>query len=119
MHEMSIAVELVRQVLAAAEPHAPTRVTAVTVSAGALQQVQAEALELAWQSVAAGTAAAGAALQLTETPAAARCRACGRTFRPRIDDFTCPGCGQADVDITAGRDIILTSLTCEPVEEAT
>jgi len=117
MHEMSIATELLREVLAAAEPHAPARVTDVEVAAGELQQIVPEALEAAWHSLAAGTPAEGAVLHLTETPIEARCRACGRTFRPDVTDFACPGCGQADVDVVAGRDIILTSLTCEAEDE--
>ena len=117
MHEMSIATELLREVLAAAAPHAPARVTEVEVAAGEMQQIVPEALEAAWQSLAAGTPAEGAVLHLTETPIEACCRACGRRFQPRLTDFACPCCGQADVDIVAGRDIILTSLTCQTEDE--
>ncbi len=112
MHEMSIASELIRQVLAEADSHGATRVDEVVVEIGALRQVVPEALELAWQVISEGTAAEAATLKLTEVEPSARCRQCGRKFGAEIDSFLCPGCGQADVDIVAGNDIILKSLTC-------
>ena len=112
MHELSIATGLMEQVAAAAAEHGVTRVEALQVSIGAMRQVVPEALAMAFEVVSEGTVAAGAALEIVEEPIRARCRECGREFTCRVGEFVCPGCGQADVELTMGNDIVLTSMTC-------
>ena len=118
MHEMSIAQELVRSVLAAAADHDAVEIHEVVLELGVMKMIVPEALELAWSAVTEGTPAAGSRLKTTEVPLKGRCRQCGRDFEPKIDDFLCPGCGQADVDITAGDEIILRSITCRTRQAA-
>jgi len=116
MHELSIAVQLLDSVLAAAAEHGARRVDEVVVEIGAMRLVVPEALQAAWEVAAEGTIAAAATLKVVEMALAGRCRACGRTFEPTIDSFVCPACGRADVEITGGNDILLTSVTCEREE---
>jgi hydrogenase nickel incorporation protein HypA/HybF len=116
MHEMSIAAGLIDQVLAAAAEHGLARVERVEVQAGQMRQVVPEALQMAWEAVSAGTVADGAELALTEVPAELRCRGCGREFRRRREEFLCPDCGRADVEILAGDEILLTSISAEKRE---
>jgi hydrogenase nickel incorporation protein HypA/HybF len=118
MHEMSIADGVLRAVLAAANEHGATRVERVELDVGQMRLVVPEALQMAWQVISDGTIAAGSELVADEVPMQARCRECGRQFAPRIDDYLCPGCGQADVDIIAGDDIILKSVVCEGNDDA-
>ena len=110
MHEMSIAVELIRQLTDLADKHELTRVNSVSVRAGVLRGVVPEALELAFAEAAADTIAEGATLTLQITPAKARCCVCGQRFRPTVDSFLCPKCNQADVEIIEGNEILLLSL---------
>lgn len=112
MHEMAIATGLLRQVLAAAEAHDVERVEEVHVTCGVLRLVVPEALRAAFEVLSEGTAAAGAKLEVTAEPAKARCRKCGEFFEAGIRQFACPACGQADVDIVGGDDIVLTSIIC-------
>ncbi len=112
MHEMSIAMGLIQQVEAAAAAHDATAVETVEIEAGLLKQIVPEALQLAWEAVREGTVAEDAELTVIETAPAARCRECDCKFEPEIDNYLCPQCGRADVEITAGNDIVLTSLTC-------
>ena len=116
MHELSIATELIRCVLSAAEQHGARRVESVDVEVGPMQQIVPDALEAAFEVVSQDTIAKGAALTITVTALTGTCRACGKAFEPNLDDFLCPQCGQADVDITAGNDIVLKSLSCEVAE---
>jgi hydrogenase nickel incorporation protein HypA/HybF len=117
MHEMSIATALLAQTLSAVEanlsplPTVPC-VEEVEITVGLLQQVVPEALVMAWNAAAEGTLAAGARLRIIETQPEAKCRQCGAAFEPAVDDFLCPLCGQADVEIVAGNDIILSAVTC-------
>ena len=118
MHEMSIATALMRQVLDAVATHKVARVRELEVVMGAMRRVVPEALRMAFEVVSEGTSAEGAALKITEEPARAKCRACGRTFPCGTAEFVCPGCGEADVDFVGGNDIVLKSMTCETLEEA-
>lgn len=118
MHEMSIALALVEQLESLAAEHHAERITTVSVRAGVLRQIVPEALEVAFETAAEGTRAEGAALELEIAPVVARCRGCGHRFQPALDSFLCPRCGQADVAIAEGDDILLTSITAEQPDGA-
>ena len=118
MHEMSIAVGLLESVLDAAADHGAGRIEEVELEVGAMRLVVPEALEMAWSIVSEGTAAAGARLNVREVAVKAKCRACGSVFSPEIGEFLCRRCGQADVDIVEGDDIILRSVVCQSREGA-
>lgn len=111
MHEMSIAVELLQQLEAVAAEHGVQRIESFTVAAGAMRGVVPEALDIAFESVADGTAAQGADLKLEIVSALARCRQCGCEFEPGIDSYLCLRCNQADVEIVRGNEIVLMSVT--------
>ena len=113
MHEMSIAVELMRQLEALAAENNAERVTELTVTAGAMRAIVPEALEIAFEAVAEGTCAAGATLHLEIVPPLARCRQCGSRYEPEPDSFVCGQCNQADVEIVQGNEILLTSVRWE------
>jgi hydrogenase nickel incorporation protein HypA/HybF len=113
MHEMSVAAALVEQLQRiAAEQHA-LRITEVEVQCGVMQQIVPEALQLAFEAASLDTPAAGAKLRIVEEGLTARCRGCGEQFQAAIDDYRCPRCKQADVELTSGRDILLRTVVCE------
>jgi hydrogenase nickel incorporation protein HypA/HybF len=112
MHELSIATEILRTVLSVAAEHGADRVEEVEVEVGAMRLVVPEALAEAFKLVVEGTPAEGARLKQVEVPLRGTCRHCSRVFEPRLDSFLCPGCGQAEVDILGGNDIILKSVVC-------
>jgi hydrogenase nickel incorporation protein HypA/HybF len=117
MHEMSIAVELVRQLEALADEHGVASIDAVTVAAGVFRGVVPAALDMAFEAAAEGTRAEGAELTLETVSPVALCRACGHRFEPEQNDFRCTRCRQADVELVEGNDIILASVTCSTAEE--
>jgi len=111
VHEMSIAVELVRQLEGVAVEHGVERIEALTVAVGVFRGVVPEALDMAFEAVAAGTCAEGARVTVEAVPAVAVCRQCGLRFEPEQHDFRCTRCHEADVDMVEGNDIILKSVT--------
>ena len=113
MHEMSIAVELVRQLETLAVERDIERIESVDVTAGVLRQIVPDALQTAFTVIVEGTCAEGAKLNLEIVPARVRCRRCEREFALQGDAYFCEQCGQADVEIVEGNDILLTSVTCE------
>ena len=118
MHELSIATQILETVLAAAAEHGAVRVEEVELEVGAMRLVVPEALDGAFEIAAEGTVAEGARLKQTEIPPRATCRHCGRAFEPKLDDFLCPACGQAEVEIVGGNDIILKSVVCQVDDQA-
>ena len=116
MHEMSIATGILDSALAAAAEHGAARIVELDVELGVMRLVVPEALRMAFEVIAEGTAAEGARLKLTEVGLRGRCVPCGREFEPEVDNYLCPACGQADVDIFTGNDIILKSVVCQTEE---
>jgi hydrogenase nickel incorporation protein HypA/HybF len=110
MHEMSIAESLMEQILDIAQANNMQKVAEVELDAGYLRQVIPEVMQEAFLAVTEGTIADGATLTINEIAPLAVCRKCKDEFMPQLDDFLCPQCRQADVDILKGDEIILKSL---------
>ncbi len=117
MHEMSLATELIGQVLRLMAEHNLAKVDEVEVEVGVLRQVMPEAMHLAWETVSEDTPAEGSKLKLDEIAVSAECRNCSFVFQPEIDNFVCPQCGQADIRIEIGNEVVLKSLSGETTEE--
>ena len=113
MHELSLATELMHQLERLAAERGIVRFTEIVVRCGAMRQVVPDSLTLAFEMLSQNTPVAGAKLTLVEEPIAVRCRACGETSGASIDDYRCRQCGQADVEIVAGQDMILQTVTGE------
>jgi hydrogenase nickel incorporation protein HypA/HybF len=112
VHELSLA----ESIVAIARDHArDRRVTAVDVTVGCLRQVVPDALEFAFELVAAGTVCEGAALRVEQIPVRLACRACGG--ESEADDFplTCGKCGSADVDVIAGDELSVEAIELDDV----
>lgn len=118
MHEMSIATELLRELQTVADQNCLSSITSFVVRAGEMRAIVPEALDIAFESLAEGTCAQSATLELQIEPAKARCRACGAEFRPQEDSFLCPRCGQAVAEIIRGNDIMLLSVEGQAEEES-
>ena len=116
MHEMSMAIALIEQAEAAL-PDDGALVSRVVVSVGVLSGVDPEALVLAFPLAAEDTRLQGAALDIRRVPASMRCRACGDTTTPDFPFFVCAACGSDDVDIAAGRELMLESMELEDEDE--
>jgi hydrogenase nickel incorporation protein HypA/HybF len=107
MHEFGIA----EAILAAVEQRAAgRRVRQARVRAGALLRITEPAINQAFTTVAEGSAAEGARVDLVIVPARLTCRSCGQTATSHDPFATCPGCGGADIDTEGGDDLILESI---------
>lgn len=116
MHEMAIAVEIVRQLDLIAAENSLARIDEVAISAGAARGIVPEALQMAFRAAASGTCAEEASLTLALVPAVAECRRCRHRFEPQPDSFLCGECGQADVEMVSGHDVVLASVAGREVE---
>ena len=83
-----------------------------------MRQVVPSSLEFYFEIVARDTLCEDAALTLTEVATELRCRACETRWSPQIPAFRCPGCGGADVEITAGEELEVEYIEVEQEEAA-
>lgn len=110
MHEMSLAGGILRLVEDACARERFTRVSRLTLQAGALAGVELPALRFALEAMAPGTLLEGAQVQIDETPGRALCLGCGEsvTIASRADD--CPRCGGGPLHPTGGLELKVLEL---------
>ena len=113
MHEMSIAYALLKIVEDRARDNGIVRVTLVRVKVGRLRALESRQLRAAFEVLADGSLAAGATLDIDETPAKARCKRCANEWRPVGFRLDCPECGGGDAEIVEGRELHIESFDGE------
>jgi hydrogenase nickel incorporation protein HypA/HybF len=106
MHELAIAESVVSSVLERTEGR---QVRIVRVRVGRLSGVVPDALAFCFELATAGTALAGALLEVLEEPGRARCRTCAADFT-LVDPFLLCDCGSADVELLSGRELSVASV---------
>ena len=110
MHELSLA----DAVVAIARDHARgRRVSAVEVKVGRLRQVVPDALEFAFELVAAGTEVEGAELRIEHVPVRVRCARCAVESEVPVFPLACAECRSVDVEVVAGDELLVESLDIE------
>jgi hydrogenase nickel incorporation protein HypA/HybF len=113
MHEMSVAHGLLSILQEQAKTHGIARISRVRLKIGRLRGLDSRQLRLAFEALAEGGLADGAALDVEEIAAKARCRACGAVWRAPDYRFACPECAAADSEILEGRELFIESFDGE------
>ncbi len=106
MHELAITDGIISGVC---ERLPGQRVRRVTLEIGALTAVLPDAVRFCFDVCAQGTALEGAALDIVEIPARARCRGCAVEFPVRDNVLVCP-CGGVDLDVLSGHELLVRSV---------
>lgn len=118
MHELPIAMEIVRQAVEIAGRHQAERIDEIEVQVGLFRLIEPIALRMSFEAASEGTLAQGAQLKVVEEKVVGVCKYCECLFLPEVGNYICPRCGRADARIVAGNDIILRSIVCRTAEEA-
>ncbi len=113
MHELSIMQSALDMALAQARKAEASRVYVIKLRVGDLSGVVPEALQFAFESLAAGTLADGAALEIEPVAARFWCGECRKEFQAAQVFAECPDCRQVSGDLRAGREIELASMEIE------
>lgn len=113
MHEMSLAVALLRQVEALRQQQGAERVTGICVHVGEFSGVEPDLLREACRQAVEGTSMQGARLELETVPLEAGCEQCGTEFRIHRFTFECPRCRNRNVTVLRGEELVLDSVTME------
>jgi hydrogenase nickel incorporation protein HypA/HybF len=108
VHEFGVAAG----VLDAVEARAAGRpVRAVRLHVGALQRLDRAVFDDAFALMADGGVAEGAVVEVVEVAVAVRCRDCASTTTADELVVACGRCGAHDLELQAGDDLVLESIT--------
>lgn len=117
MHEVAIVQSLLDNVaeeLREAEVHG--RVTSLRLSIGRLSGVYPDSVRFAFDLLAPGSVAEGAALEIEDVPARCVCSDCGRATEIERLVGACPACQSGRIQFEGGRELTLDSIEVD--EEA-
>lgn len=118
MHEASIAAALMEQV----RPFVPegAALHLVRLDVGALEHIDDEVLQAAWDGMTDGTGLASSSIEVTRIPLRVRCRQCGVEHEPEdIAVLVCPECGAAQPEVLQGSGVLLRGLEVDQTIEQT
>jgi hydrogenase nickel incorporation protein HypA/HybF len=101
MHELAVAAQIVEL---ACERTGASRITRIVVAVGRLSAVSPDALRFCFDEVTFDTPAAGARLDIVETPGRARCRACGGLVELDRPFGRC-ACESTDLEWLSGEEL--------------
>jgi hydrogenase nickel incorporation protein HypA/HybF len=110
MHELSIMQGALSQALDQARQAGAVRVHEIRLRIGVLSGVVPEALQFAFEALAAGTPAEGARLTIEKVPARFWCGTCSREFVAEALFADCPDCHNPSGTLRSGRELELVSL---------
>ncbi len=111
MHELSIAISMIDQILEESESRGGLTVEVVHLKLGTFSGVYKDALLFAYEMSCEGTPLAGSRLVIETIPLVIHCSVCGRDqVPPSAHELCCPECRTPSGVIVSGREIEVTAL---------
>lgn len=110
MHEMSIAMNIIEIVCAAAENNEAEHISCIEIEIGSLAGVMAESLKFCFDAASRHTLAEGAQLKIIPLPARGKCSVCETEIEIESFATPCPDCNGFLYQISSGTDIKILSL---------
>jgi hydrogenase nickel incorporation protein HypA/HybF len=110
MHEMGIALRIVDIALGSLPPTGAHRLVGIRLRLGKLAAIVPRTLRDCFAAAAAGTAAEGAELVMTEVAIRVACRVCGAESEIEALPWVCGACRGGDLEIIAGRELVVESI---------
>lgn len=120
MHDLSLATQIQRTVLQAAQHHQVDKVLEVDIEIGELSLFNPDQVEFWLHQLFRDTIADGATISVETTPTRIKCAHCGyegavevpkdpefHIFMPAV---RCPRCESSEVTVQSGRDIVIKNL---------
>ncbi|ASQ90866.1 hydrogenase maturation nickel metallochaperone HypA [Prosthecochloris sp. GSB1] len=113
MHEMSIAMSIVDAVEERARQERAEIITAVELDVGKLSGVEVDSLRFCFSAAVKNSMLEEATLAIRVIQPEGKCSDCGRRFPVDFHYATCVSCGSFRVDLIAGRELTIRSITLE------
>lgn len=117
MHELSILLEVVRQVETVAKANGSPKVKTIVLQVGEAASVVPRFLEDCYQAAIHGTTLAEAELELEIIPAMGRCHECSTIYHLRESGGSCPGCQANHFEFLSGREFMIKQIVVEESNE--
>ena len=116
MHETALMRNLLAIVDRAARDGGGSPVRVIHVRIGEMAGVSEDALRFAFDVMARGTAADGAALEIERIPLTVGCTRCGTRSHPDDFVFVCPACGCSEIEVLEGREMEVDHILVDETE---
>ena len=116
MHEMSICQGLMDQVEKIAKEQGASRVDSIVLSIGPLSGVEPELLNRAYEVARLQTVAENAPLKIETGAIEVECRSCGASGEAQVNRLLCPSCGDWQVDLVKGDELLLLRLEVSGID---
>jgi hydrogenase nickel incorporation protein HypA/HybF len=111
MHELSIAISMIDQILEVSASRGGLEVEVVHLKLGSFSGVCKDALLFAFEMSCEGTPLAGSQLVIETIPLVIHCSVCGQDQAPpSMYQLWCPECRTPSAEIVTGREIEVASL---------
>ena len=110
MHEVSICQHLLALLEQEAKRHGVNKIIRLRVEIGRLSCLEPEALRFAFDTMAPGTIAEAAELQIDQPPIRATCKDCGVTVQLETRFGPCTSCGSARLEVHRGDEMRLLEM---------
>jgi hydrogenase nickel incorporation protein HypA/HybF len=111
MHELSIAISMIDQILEESESRGGLDVEAVHLKLGVFSGVDRDALSFAYELACEGSALEGSRLVIETIPLVIYCAVCQKDRTPpSVYQLSCPDCGSPSQKIVTGKEIEVASL---------
>ncbi|HTY37494.1 MAG TPA: hydrogenase maturation nickel metallochaperone HypA [Bacteroidota bacterium] len=119
MHELSFAENIVDIVKQSVAENELDKVRIVRMNIGDLSGVVADSLDFCFTAITADTSLSGAHLEIRQIPFTVRCNACQKESVNDLGFMICPACGATETTIIAGRELQVTEIELDTVNEIT
>jgi hydrogenase nickel incorporation protein HypA/HybF len=110
MHELSICQAMLSQVEQIAAEHGVSSVDRIVLLIGPLSGVEPPLLTRAFSVARCGTVAQRAEIEIQIGPILVSCNSCGTTGEASVNNLTCRKCGEWQVTVLEGGELILKSV---------
>jgi hydrogenase nickel incorporation protein HypA/HybF len=107
LHELSLCQAIAESVTRHADGRAVTR---VSVRVGHLRQVVPDSLLFSWEVLTSGTDLDGCLLDIEHVPVTIECNRCHATTTLDRAILLCGACGDSDVTVHSGEELMVVSL---------
>ena len=113
MHELAITQSMLDLVLEQAQEVEAKEVKRINLVIGEMSGFVEECVQFYFDFISKGTIAERSALSFKKIPTTARCRSCGKLFKPKEFDWACPYCQSNIMEIVAGKELYVESIEVE------
>lgn len=110
MHELAIVEDLITMSEKQLEINGGTEIEKIVVKVGRLSGVEPHLLKSSFEFYKVQTKAKNAKLELKLQNVVVECKSCGEKSELDKNEFVCPKCGSAELNVTDGEDLYLMQI---------